>query len=185
MNSKSFLFATIFIVLSFFAICFVWEMRSALPEGGGKEIAVGACATGFKSATLKDACPFRASTVCGHKIEYNVPVTLDGCNCEVVVPSLLTGCTCTQGNTACEADDGDHLSPDTEGEAVSTVIEGGCGSYFKFYFEIEDLPSLPFSHTCPKTGKSRTCYIKRSGCKPKNENPTIKSCGDRPSTSGC
>ena len=55
MNSKSFLFATIFIVLSFFAICFVWEVRSALPEGGGKEIAVGACATGFKSATLKDS----------------------------------------------------------------------------------------------------------------------------------
>ena len=46
MNSKSFLFAAVFAVLSFFAICFVWEMRSTLPENEVKDVSVGACTGG-------------------------------------------------------------------------------------------------------------------------------------------
>ena len=55
MNSKSFLTAVL-VAVSFFALCFVWEMRSVLPEGGGKEIAVGACAGGQAKTSVVTNC---------------------------------------------------------------------------------------------------------------------------------
>ena len=184
MNAKSFLFAAVFVVLSFFAICFVWEARSALPENEGKDVSVGACEGGY-SVTLKDDCPFQPQNLCDPKIEYDFPLILNGCKCSVVIPKLYTGCTCLQGRTHCEANDGNKILPDPEGGSVPITVDNGCGPYFEFNYEVEELPSLSYPHTCPKTGSTVTHYIKRFGCKSKDENATIKFCGDRNSTTGC
>ena len=56
MNAKSFLFAAVFVVLSFFAICFVWEIQSALPENEGKDVSVGACSGGYVYACWSGFC---------------------------------------------------------------------------------------------------------------------------------
>ncbi len=43
MNSKCFLFAAVFVALSFFAICFVWEARFVLPVDENYDVTVGSC----------------------------------------------------------------------------------------------------------------------------------------------
>ena len=54
MNSKSFLTAVL-VAVSFFALCFVWEMRSALPVGKNYGVTVGAC-NGFAGAYQYAGC---------------------------------------------------------------------------------------------------------------------------------
>ena len=56
MNSKSFLFAAVLVILSFFAICFVLEARSALPENEVNDVSVGACVGGYDCIPWNGFC---------------------------------------------------------------------------------------------------------------------------------
>ena len=126
MNSKNFLFAAVFVILSFFAICFVWEARPALPIKNVSEAKVGSC---------DEASGIRQNESCVRKeMRFSQRVT------DVVVNGqifhLCTGCELIGSVTVCSGETGIVPEP---GEGTYYLTSEPCTGYYvpRSYSEIE------------------------------------------------
>ena len=131
MNSKNFIIA-VAVVLSFFAICFVWEVRSDVPENEGKDLSVGACNTLRTSLLLPDACPPTPEKSC--ETSYSYQTIHFNCGCEQTF-YLIAGCARPYSESACTAKDGHLAILSEEGIYVDDTKSGNCGEKTGYYCE--------------------------------------------------
>ena len=159
MNSKNFIIA-VAVVISFFAACFVWEARSALPEGGGKEIAVGACNTFVISILLPDACPPTPEISCETSIVYQT-IHFD-CGCEQTFP-LNSGCVRPYSESACTAKNGHLTLPSEYGIYVDDTKSGNCGEKTGYYCETAyPGQKIPLTHDFDPKCPHGSCSVEKT-----------------------
>ena len=130
MNSKSFLFAAVFVILSFFAICFVWEARSALPENEGKDVPVGACGGGYVYVPWNGFC-FKPKEPCR-----TVFLDLLGC-------PIPNGCDVYEDKGGCSFRFGVKINTDEPTDAY-TFETKDCGELQKYEHRSCDRNNLGF-----------------------------------------
>ena len=185
MNSKSFLTAVL-VAVSFFALCFVWEMRSVLPEGGGKEIAVGACVGGLCAELFPDSCESKPEEPCVTRVKYDEPYTLP-CGCIEILDVWRKGCSSSQGRTECHSKAGKRLLSDQDGDEVLDIEEGGCGDFTTFSCKRRIVGGIPVNHeNCPNGHSDYPFLIEEYDCIRDFSKPIIiRSCGDYQNTKGC
>lgn len=184
MNSKNFLFAAVFVVLSFFAICFVWEARSALRESEVNDVSVGACVTGSISVSVPNVCHETTEEICSYTITTDYVYTLY-CGCTQLLSSYTDGCTSAFEKTKCFSSAGNGLFPDSEGDAVSLMVPYGCGLCSRYECHNIAFPSIPVDHHCPKDQNDYHYLIQQKGCERDSKLYDMPSCGDRQSTTSC
>ena len=186
MNSKNFLFAAVFVILSFFAICFVWEARSALPENEGKDVSVGACEAGFSATTVMNECPYIPEVGCLNLTEVTYTEHFK-CGCEKSLPNHVLGCLNQSSWEKCFSFDGFRLIEDPEGHSALKNNEGACGQHKVTTCIPVQNGWVIYYHICPYNNNNVyeiklpniNCLINSS------VSPVNESCGDRHSVTGC
>lgn len=187
MNSKSFLFATIFIVLSFFAICFVWEVRSALPENEGKEVSVGACMGYFAQVYSDFKCREFASQVCREHREYGGYEFDCPSHHTEPIPGIPISCESSVSSTGCTQRGGMVVDSETPGNVTFALVINGCGTRTERPCKEISTGNTRITHFCPDNHITYTVDFPTCECRldPDENNKTTKSCGSILEPNGC
>ncbi len=190
MNSKNFLFAAVFVILSFFAICFVWEMRSALPVDTQRDISVGACVGGQARSIRINACVSKPQQICESLVLHDVVVPFP-CGHDVTVETLTGECKHeTAYDQPCLPSNGYYLMVSEGGDYVQGDPES-CGTREAVKCQDRVVRTYPLIHICPdnnNNGNNNEPVILQAElheCTEKPNSTTNEPCGEKATVTGC
>ncbi|MBR2694424.1 MAG: hypothetical protein IKE69_09435 [Thermoguttaceae bacterium] len=182
MNSKNFIIA-VAVVISFFAACFVWEMRSALPESEGKDVSVGSCAGGQARRIVINACVYKPQKECESVVLYDAPVPFR-CGHDVIVETLTSDCKHETSREPCYSSNGYSLNALDAGDYVQGN-PASCGTTTVKECKDRITNTYPLFHRCPIDNKLRKINIDVHECFEKPNSATQESCGEKATVTGC
>ena len=186
MNSRNFIIS-VAVAISFFAACFAWETRSALPENEGKNLSVGAC-MGYCAQEYSDfKCREFASQVCREHHEYGEYVFDCTSHHSEPIPGFPISCESNVSSSGCTQRGGMVADTETSGNVSFAPRIDGCGTRTERPC-IEDVVDIhTISHLCPDNNIPYTADFPVCECCPNpNENTqTTKSCGSIMEPNGC
>lgn len=190
MNSKCFLFAAIFVILSFFAICFIWEARSALPVNTQRDISVGSCVGGQAIGICLNACVSKPQQFCETTVLHNAVVPFP-CGHNVIVDTLTSTCEHDAAyDQPCFPSNGYYLMLLESGNYVQGDPES-CGIREGVECQDRVVGTYPLVHICPdnnNNGNNNKPIILQAElheCTEKPNSTTYESCGEKATITGC
>ena len=181
MNSKNFIIA-VAVVISFFAACFVWEARSALPGEMRKDISVGGCINGHARKPKTGACQASNVKNCDTQTSYNTYIFPCG---EEGSVQLHTYCASHHSESACTESNGYILRQDQEGDYVDNSTIGGCGPKEGYKCVPGLMQSRPVTHVPTLDCPGCSIIIDEYPCKKSTTPVPNLNCGNKSDVKGC